>query len=89
MEQAKKLQETQAELSQKTFEVTDPSQKVKVVANGAGELISLTLDPTILAANDSEFLAELILQTCNRALATAKAEMAQNLAANFQLPGLG
>ena len=89
MEQAQKLQQAQSDLSSKTAEAKDPSGKIIAVANGAGELQSLSIDPTIISADDSDFLQDLILSTCNTALKTARDEAAQDMAANLNIPGLG
>lgn len=89
MEQAKKLQEAQADLSNKTAEASDPSGKVTAVANGAGEIQSLAIDPAIVSADDTEFLQNLVLTTCNAALKTARENAAQEMAANLNIPGLG
>ncbi|GHC59363.1 YbaB/EbfC family nucleoid-associated protein [Roseibacillus persicicus] len=89
MEQAKKLQEAQADLSSKTVEASDPSGKVTVVANGAGEIQSLTIDPAIVSADDTEFLQNLVMSTCNSALKEARESAAKDMAANLNIPGLG
>ncbi|MBK1834303.1 YbaB/EbfC family nucleoid-associated protein [Roseibacillus ishigakijimensis] len=89
MEQAKKLQEAQADLSNKTAQASDPSGKVTAVATGAGELQSLTIDPAIISSDDAEFLQNLILTTCNTALKEARDQAAKEMAANFKIPGMG
>ena len=89
MQQAQKLQQAQAELSSKTAEATDPSGKVTVVANGTGEIQSLSIDPAIISPDDSEFLQNLILTTCNSALKEAREQAAQEMASNLNIPGLG
>lgn len=89
MQQAQKLQQAQSDLSTKTAEATDPSGKVTVVANGAGELQSLVIDPGIISSDDAEFLQNLILTTCNTALKEAREQAAKEMAANLNIPGLG
>ena len=89
MQQAQKLQQAQADLSTKTAEASDPSGKVTVVANGAGEIQSLTIDPAIISSDDAEFLQNLVLTTCNTALKDAREQAAQEMAANLDIPGLG
>ena len=89
MQQAQKLQQAQGELSAKTAEAKDPSGKVTVVANGAGEIQSLTIDPAIVSAEDTEFLQNLVLTTANSALKEAKEAAAKEMAANLDIPGLG
>src|ERR1700736_1971123 len=65
MKQAQKMQEqmakTQAELEEKTVEVSAGGGKVKVVANGAGDVISIKIDKEIVDPNDVEFLEEVVL----------------------------
>ena len=68
MQQAQKLQQAQSELSTKTAEASDPSGKVTAIANGTGELQSLTVDTSIISPEDNEFLQDLILTTCNTCL---------------------
>lgn len=89
MQQAQKLQQAQADLSSKTAEASDPAGKVTVVANGSGEIQSLVIDPAIISADDTEFLQNLILSTCNTALKEAREQAAKEMAANLDLPGLG
>ena len=89
MQQAQKLQQAQSELSTKTAEASDPSGKVTAIANGTGELQSLTIDPSIISPEDNEFLQDLILTTCNTALKEAREQAAQEMAANLNIPGLG
>lgn len=89
MEQAQKLQAAQADLATKTVEVKDPSGKVTVVASAGGELHSLAIDPTIVSPDDSDFLADLILKTANKALNEARDIATKELSANFKIPGMG
>jgi DNA-binding YbaB/EbfC family protein len=85
MKQAQKMQEqmakTQAELEEKTVEVSAGGGKVKVVANGAGEVISIKIDKAIVDANDVEFLEEVVLSGVKQAIeqgkALAQSEMAK------------
>ena len=77
MKQAQKMQEqmarTQAELEEKTVEVSAGGGKVKVVANGAGEVISIKIDKAIVDANDMEFLEEVVLSGVKQAIEQGKA----------------
>ena len=58
MKQAQKMQEqmakTQAELEQKTVEVSAGGGKVKVTANGAGDIIAIKIDKEVVDPNDIE-----------------------------------
>ena len=77
MKQAQKMQEqmakTQAGLEEKTVEVSAGGGKVKVVANGAGEVISIKIDKAIVDANDVEFLEEVVLSGVKQAIEQGKA----------------
>ena len=77
MKQAQKMQEqmarTQAELAEKTIEVEAGGGKVKVVANGAGEVISIKIDKEIVDPNDVEFLEQVVLSAVQQAIEKGKA----------------
>jgi DNA-binding YbaB/EbfC family protein len=77
MKQAQKMQEqmarTQAELAEKTIEVEAGGGKVKVVANGAGEVISIKIDKEIVDRDDVEFLEEIVLSAVQQAIEKGKA----------------
>src|SRR5260370_16558047 len=76
MKQAQKMQEqmakTQAELEEKTVEVSAGGGRVTVVANGAGEVISIKIDKAIVDANDVEFLEEVVLSGVKQAIEQGK-----------------
>jgi DNA-binding YbaB/EbfC family protein len=77
MKQAQKMQEqkaqTQAELAEKTVEVEAGGGKVKVVANGAGEILSIKIDKEVVDPNDVEFLEEVVLSGVQGAIEQGKA----------------
>ena len=77
MKQAQKMQEqmakTQAELEQKVVEVSAGGGKVKVTANGAGEVIAIKIDKELVDPNDLEFLEEVILSGVKQAIEQGKA----------------
>ena len=77
MKQAQKMQEqmarTQAELEQKVVEVSAGGGKVKVTANGAGDVIAIKIDKEIVDPNDVEFLEEIILSGVKQAIEQGKA----------------
>ena len=76
MKQAQKMQEqmakTQAELEDKTVEVSAGGGKVKVTANGAGDVLSIKIDKEIVDPNDVEFLEEAVLNGVKRRSNKAK-----------------
>jgi len=77
MRQAQKMQaqmaKTQAELEEKTVQVSAGGGKVKVVANGAGEVLSIKIDKEIVDPNDVEFLEEVVLGGVKQAIEQGKA----------------
>ncbi|MBA3650372.1 MAG: YbaB/EbfC family nucleoid-associated protein [Chthoniobacterales bacterium] len=96
MKQAQKMQEqmakTQAELEEKTVEVTAAGGKVTVVANGAGDVLSIKIAKEIVDPEDVEILEDLILSGVQQAIAQGK-EMASSelgkITGGMGLPGMG
>ena len=76
MKEAQKMQEqmakTQAELEKKTVEVKAGGGKVKVTANGAGDVIAIKIDKEVVDPNDVEFLEEIILSAVRQAVEQGK-----------------
>ena len=77
MKQAQKMQEqmarTQAELEKKTVDVSVGGGKVKVTANGAGDVIAIKIDKEAVDPNDVEFLEEIVLSGVKQAIEQGKA----------------
>jgi nucleoid-associated protein EbfC len=96
MKQAQKMQEqmakTQAELEEKTVEISAAGGKVKVTANGAGDVVSIKIDKEIVDPNDVEFLEEVVLSGVQQAIEQGKA-LAQTevskITGGLGIPGLG
>ena len=95
MKQAQKMQEqmarTQSELAEKTVEVEAGGGKVKVVANGAGDVVSIKIDKQIVDPDDVEFLEEVVLSGVKSAIeqgkALAESEMTK-ITGGLGIPGL-
>ena len=95
MKQAQQMQaqiaKSQAELEEKTVEVTAAGGKVKVTANGAGEILSIKIDKEIVDPNDVEFLEAAVLSGIQEAINQGK-EIAQSemkkVTGGMGLPGL-
>ena len=81
MKQAQKMQEkmaqAQAELAEKTVEVQAAGGKITVVANGAGDVISIKIAKEIVDPEDVEFLEAAVLSGVRQAIAEGK-ELAQS-----------
>ena len=77
MKQAQKMQEqmtkTQAELEKQTIEVSAGGGKVKVTANGAGDIIAIKIDREVVDPDNVEFLEEVILSGVKQAVEQGKA----------------
>ena len=72
------MAKTQAELEKKTVEVKAGGGKVKVTANGAGDVIAIKIDKEVVDPNDVEFLEEIILSAVKQAVEQGKATLAQS-----------
>ena len=95
MQQAQQMQaglkKTQEELAEKTVEARVAGGKVVVVANGAGDVESITIDPSVVDPDDIEFLQDLILTGVQEAINNGKAMAAEEmgkLTGGLGIPGL-
>ncbi|MBE2204539.1 MAG: YbaB/EbfC family nucleoid-associated protein [Chthoniobacterales bacterium] len=95
MKEAQRMQERMAqvqdELAARTLEVNAGGGKIKVTATGAGDIVSIKIDPQVVDPQDVEFLEDLILSGVKQALEEAKAlagnEMGR-LTGGLKIPGL-
>ena len=67
------MTKTQAELEKQTIEVSAGGGKVKVTANGAGDIIAIKIDRQVVDPNDVEFLEEMVLNGVRQAIEQGKA----------------
>lgn len=97
MKQMKQMQEglqtAQAELETKEVEVSLAGDKLKVVATGAGDIVSITIDPALVDPDDTEFLQETVLAGVQQAIAKGKELASKEMGALTGglggLPGMG
>ena len=100
MQQAAQMQEQvqrmQDEAAQETAQSSVGGGLVKVTANGAGEVLSITISPDAVDPSDPESLGDLVLAGVNEALRSASAKveakaqaMQADLLGGLGLPGLG
>jgi hypothetical protein len=96
MEQAAQMQaqmqRLQQEAEHETAEGSAGGGMVKVTANGAGRILSITIAPEAIDPEDPEALADLVLAGVNEALRAASAVVeakAEQLASQLGLGGLG
>ncbi|MDQ2966804.1 MAG: YbaB/EbfC family nucleoid-associated protein [Actinomycetota bacterium] len=90
------MQKAQAELANETVEATAGGGMVTVVANGAGEIKQIKIDPKAIDPNDGEMLEDMILAAVNEAIRSAQSLMESKLGGlaggalgGLGLPGLG
>ena len=68
----KKMGEMQAELATKEVQASVAGGKVTVVANGAGEVLSIKIDPAVVDPEDVEMLEDLVTAAVSEAQRQAK-----------------
>jgi DNA-binding YbaB/EbfC family protein len=90
------MQKAQAELANETVEATAGGGMVTVIANGAGEIKQIKIDPKAIDPNDAEMLEDMILAAVNEAIRAAQSLMESKLGGlaggalgGLGLPGLG
>jgi DNA-binding YbaB/EbfC family protein len=99
MQQAAQMQEQvqrmQEEAASETAEASAGGGMVKVTANGAGRVLSISISPEAIDPSDPEALADLVLAGVNEALRSASAkveakaqQMQSELLGGLGLPGL-
>jgi nucleoid-associated protein EbfC len=96
MKRAQKMQEkmaqAQADLAEKTIEVQAGGGKISVVANGAGDVVSIKIAKEIVDPEDVEFLEDAVLSGVKQAIEQGKAiatsEMSK-ITGGMGVPGLG
>jgi len=95
MKQAKAMQERltslQAEVGARTVEASSGGGMVTAKVNGKMQVLSVTIDPEILRADDRDMLQDLIVAAVNEALRQAQAMMADEmskLTGGLRIPGL-
>ncbi|MGA7904902.1 MAG: YbaB/EbfC family nucleoid-associated protein [Terrimicrobiaceae bacterium] len=86
-----KLAEKQSELSQKTVEASAGGGKVTVTATGAGDVISIRIDPSVVDPEDVEMLEDLVLAGVKQAIEDgrkmAESEM-KKVTGGMDVPGM-
>lgn len=95
LKQAQQLQERMAELQQqageKTVQASSGGGMVNVVVNGKLELVSLSIDPQVIAGGDRDMLQDLVIAAVNQGIRQAQLVVAQEmkkLTGGLNIPGL-
>jgi DNA-binding YbaB/EbfC family protein len=83
MQQVQQMQEqmtqAQEELANEVVEASAGGGMVTVKANGALEILEITIDPKAIDPNDPELLADMLLAATNEAIRSARSLMEQRL----------
>ncbi len=92
MKQAQQMQERlKQQMAELRVEASSGGGMVKVVINGAKQLVQLTIDPEVVSKDDVEMLQDLIVAAVNDAERKADEQM-QNLVGGMmggmKIPGL-
>jgi DNA-binding YbaB/EbfC family protein len=86
-----KLASTQAELAKKTVESSVGGGKITVTANGAGDVISIKIDPSVVDPQDVEMLEDLVLAGVKQAIEDGRklaADEMKKITGGMNIPGL-
>ena len=88
-----KMQAAQEELSQREVQSSAGGGKVKVTATAAGDVLSIKIDPSVVAAGDVEMVEDLVLTGVRQAIEDGRRIMAdemKKISGSLGLPpGLG
>ena len=85
-----KMAKLQEELAQTPVEATVGGGVVRVVVNGANELLEVEIKPEVLDPEDPEMVQDLIIAAVNEAMRKAQdmsTEQMNKLTAGMKLPG--
>lgn len=95
MKQTRQLQDKMAriqqEMADKTVEASAGGGMVRVTANGAGDVVSVKIDPQVVDPDDVEMLEDLVRAACNEASKKGRDMMAEEmrkLTGGMRIPGL-
>ena len=89
------MQKAQEELANETVQATAGGGMVTVIANGAGEIKEIKIDPKAIDPDDPEMLEDMVLAAVNEAVRSAHSLMESKMGGlagglgGLGLPGLG
>ncbi len=95
LKQVQKMQEEMArvqdDLARERVEATAGGGVVRAVASGRGDLVSISIDPSVVDPQDVSLLEDLIIAATGEALRKARdlaAERMKAVTGGLQIPGL-
>ena len=87
----RKVEQRKNELKSETVEAGAGNDQVKAVANGAGELVSVVIDPALLQKEELAMVQDLVVAAVNAALTKSQqmveAEV-EKVTGGIKIPGL-
>jgi|SRR5688572_26822661 len=88
----RKIEQRKKELAEEKIEADAGGGKVKAIANGAGELVRITIDPKLLeSGEDTSMVEDLVVAAANAALTKSKeyvdAEL-EKVTGGMKIPGM-
>jgi DNA-binding YbaB/EbfC family protein len=87
----RRIEETKAQFREQHFEATGANDKIKVIANGGRELVSVHVDPEFLKSEGIEMVQDAIVGVANAALqkaATALEAEMDKVTGGAKVPGV-
>ncbi|SDL12513.1 hypothetical protein SAMN05660337_2174 [Maridesulfovibrio ferrireducens] len=87
----RKMTQLQEELKESEVESSAGGGMVTVKVNGSSEVLSITIDPTVVESGDVEMIQDLVLSAVNDANKKAKAMMDSEMAkitGGMNIPGM-
>ena len=87
-----KMASMQEELGKKTVEGSSGGGMVRVVATGKQEIVSVTIEKSVIDPNEADMLQDLVTAAVNDALRASRSMAEQELSSltgGFKIPGLG
>lgn len=95
MKQARQMQDKMAklqeEMASRTVEATAGGGMVTATANGAGDIVSIKIEPQVVDPEDVEMLEDLVRAACNEAVRKGRdlmAEEMKKITGGMSIPGL-
>ncbi len=87
----RKIEKRKEELKESTIEASSGNEQVKVVVNGARDLVSITIDPELLKSEDLSMVQDLLVAAVNAGMKKSSemvdAEL-EKVTGGLKIPGL-
>lgn len=87
----RKIEARREELKSEHFEATAGNDQVKVVVTGGLDLVSVTIDPKLVAEEGLEMVQDLVVAACNAALTKAREHVdgeLETVTGGLKIPGM-